>query len=71
MALPDPAVSAPDDTSTVSWHAETAAAVAHHLEVDTAAGLSDEEAARRLLEHGPNQLSAVPGRPAWKRFADQ
>ncbi|UCV15091.1 cation-translocating P-type ATPase [Quatrionicoccus australiensis] len=71
MALPDPAVSAPDDTSTVSWHAETAAAVAHHLEVDTAAGLSDEEAARRLLEHGPNQLTAVPGRPAWKRFADQ
>jgi len=71
MALPDPAVSAPDDTSTVSWHAETAAAVAHHLEVDTAAGLSKEEAARRLLEHGPNQLTAVPGRPAWKRFADQ
>jgi len=71
MALPDPAVSAPDDTSTVSWHAETAAAVARRLKTDCGAGLGDEEAARRLLEHGPNQLTAVPGRPAWKRFADQ
>jgi len=71
MALPDPAVSAPDDTSTVNWHAETAEAVAHRLAVDPNAGLSDAEAASRLLDHGPNRLTQIAGRPAWKRLAEQ
>ncbi len=71
MALPDPAVSAPDHASTVSWHAETAEDVARQLGVEVGAGLSDAEAASRLLRHGPNRLRAVPGRAAWKRFADQ
>ncbi|MBS1160890.1 MAG: ATPase, type [Proteobacteria bacterium] len=71
MALPDPAVPAHHDAPQLAWHAEATEAVARHLAVDTGAGLSAEEAASRLLKHGPNQLTAVPGRPAWKRFADQ
>lgn len=71
MALPDPAVPVADDPTKLAWHAETAEAVARHLKVDADTGLNNDEAARRLLSHGPNQLTAVPGRAAWKRFAEQ
>lgn len=51
----------------------------HHLDPDhtaqtlcsPAAGLDDDDAAQRLVQHGPNQLAAPPRRPAWRRFADQ
>ena len=71
MAFPDPAVSAPDDASTVAWHAQAAADSARHLAVDWTHGLSDAEAAARLARHGPNLITQKPARPAWKRFADQ
>ncbi len=71
VALPDPAVSAPDDASTVAWHAQAAADSARHLAVDWTHGLSDAEAAARLARHGPNLITQKPARPAWKRFADQ
>ena len=71
MALPDPAVPAPQQPSPVSWHALSPDAAAARLGVGRAAGLSDEEAAKRLLEHGPNQLRERPGKPAWLRFAEQ
>ena len=71
MALPDPAVPAPDDASTVAWHAQAAADSARHLAVDWTHGLSDAEAAARLARHGPNLITQKPARPAWKRFADQ
>ena len=71
MALPDPAIPSADKPTNLAWHAEAADAVARHLKVDAGSGLSSDEAASRLLKHGPNQLTAVPGRPAWKRFADQ
>lgn len=34
-------------------------------------GLSTEEAARRLGEHGPNELRRKAGTPAWRLFAEQ
>jgi magnesium-transporting ATPase (P-type) len=71
LALPDPAIPSADKPTNLAWHAEAADAVARHLKVDAGSGLSADEAASRLLKHGPNQLTAVPGRPAWKRFADQ
>jgi magnesium-transporting ATPase (P-type) len=42
------------------WHARPAQEVAGALEVDPARGLSVEEAARRLEEHGPNRLPEAP-----------
>ncbi|HLO63997.1 MAG TPA: cation-transporting P-type ATPase, partial [Azonexus sp.] len=66
---------APDSTAPASpqtaWHAHTAESATRQLAVDNRDGLSDEEAARRLASHGPNQLTERPGKPAWRRFARQ
>jgi magnesium-transporting ATPase (P-type) len=71
MALPDPAVPAPQQPPPVSWHALEAEAAAARLGVSRSAGLSEAEAAERLIVHGPNRLSERPGKPAWQRFAEQ
>ncbi len=34
-------------------------------------GLSEEEARRRLLEYGPNEISEVRGKPLWRRLLAQ
>jgi Ca2+-transporting ATPase len=52
-------------------HRVEAAAVAADLRVDPTAGLSPEEATRRLAEYGPNELAAAPKVPGWKRFLAQ
>ncbi len=53
------------------WHAlDHADALAHHA-VDASNGLSDEEAARRLTQHGPNRPPEHPGKSVWARLADQ
>ncbi|MEW6678790.1 MAG: cation-transporting P-type ATPase [Pseudomonadota bacterium] len=41
------------------------------LSSDGEGGLSQEEAALRLLRHGPNTLPEHPGKPAWLRFLSQ
>ncbi len=71
MALPDPPVSAADDPSSLTWHAEPAENVARHLATHTEQGLDDAEVARRISRYGPNQLTQKPGIPGWKRFLDQ
>jgi magnesium-transporting ATPase (P-type) len=71
MALPDPAVPAAQQPPPVSWHALDADAATARLGVSRNAGLSEAEAAERLLAHGPNRLSERPGKPAWQRFAEQ
>ena len=53
-----------------AWHAVPAAEALQALGSGPA-GLSQAEAARRLLEDGPNALVAAAGRPAWALFADQ
>src|SRR5574343_923051 len=55
----------------LAWHADSASNAARRLGVDHACGLDEAEAAERLRRHGPNQLSARPGKPAWQRFAAQ
>ncbi len=71
MALPDPAVPAPEQPPHVDWHALSPADAEARLGVASAAGLSEAEAGERLVRHGPNRLSERPGKPAWRRFADQ
>lgn len=46
-------------------------AVAAALSVDVEAGLSAQEAASRLAQHGPNELRAAPPVPAWRRVLAQ
>ena len=41
------------------------------LETDAGAGLSAEEATRRLAQYGPNQLREKPPTPKWKIFLSQ
>jgi Ca2+-transporting ATPase len=53
------------------WHQLDAADVLQQLETDSATGLSSTEAARRLAEHGPNELQASHGVSPWAIFADQ
>ena len=71
MALPDPALPVSERPPGVAWHALDAAAAEARLGVASAAGLSEEEAGERLGRYGPNRLTARPGKPAWRRFADQ
>jgi magnesium-transporting ATPase (P-type) len=53
------------------WHAlHHADALAHHA-VEAHHGLSEDEAAARLTQHGPNRPPEHPGRSAWTRLADQ
>jgi Ca2+-transporting ATPase len=51
--------------------AEEALTVAGALTTDPAAGLTEGEAARRLLLHGPNELAEARRRPAWRVLASQ
>ncbi len=46
------------------WYALDGAVVVAELETDGAEGLSSMEAARRLAEFGPNELSTGPHHPA-------
>lgn len=71
MALPDPAIFAADDPSTVAWHAQTAAETFRLLAVDGESGLSTVEATKRLEKYGRNQVTVEAGKPAWRRFAEQ
>ena len=55
---------------TEPWRHDAADVVAA-LETDAAAGLTAGEAAARLERDGPNELTAAPKVPAWRRFASQ
>uniref|UniRef100_Q477U8 ATPase, E1-E2 type n=1 Tax=Dechloromonas aromatica (strain RCB) TaxID=159087 RepID=Q477U8_DECAR len=70
MALPDPAIPAPDVTP-LAWHAQTGEQVAQALAVNCLSGLSEADVAERLSRHGPNLMTEKPGKPAWRRFFEQ
>ena len=53
------------------WHALAVPAVEETLGVRCEEGLADEEVAARRARPGPNRLRERPGKPAWRRFADQ
>jgi Ca2+-transporting ATPase len=62
-----PAVVAP---AAAPWHRD-GAEVATALGTDPSRGLSSEEAARRLAEHGPNEIAEKPTKPAWRMLLEQ
>ena len=61
------APAAPDAT----WYALSPAEVADRLKVDPETGLSPDQAAQRLQEHGPNALAEAKAEPVWKKFLKQ
>ena len=50
------------------WFALPGEAVAGELGVDEHAGLSSDEAARRLERYGPNAFVAAKTEPRWQAF---
>jgi Ca2+-transporting ATPase len=53
------------------WYAVAPAEVAKRLDVDPAHGLTTQQAAELLQQHGPNALPAEASVPAWRRFLGQ
>ena len=53
------------------WHRLEVSEALERLETDPARGLSGDEAARRLAEHGPNELRAAPRISPWAILLDQ
>ena len=58
----------PEDSD---WHLRGADAVARALAVDPARGLSDDEAARRAVLHGPNEVAEEARRSPWRLLLEQ
>ncbi len=53
------------------WHTRGTAEIAEELNVDLSVGLSGDEAARRLTEHGPNEITAASRISAWSILIEQ
>ncbi|HJW26748.1 MAG TPA: HAD-IC family P-type ATPase [Rhodocyclaceae bacterium] len=53
------------------WHALPIEEIETRLETRRHSGLQEAEIEDRRRRHGPNQLTASPGKPAWRRFLDQ
>ncbi len=58
------------ETGSIGWYASTSEDVLARLSSDRQ-GLSADEAARRLAEHGPNRLTRQQGPSAWAVLARQ
>ena len=61
----------PSPLTPMLWHLLSPGEVATHLAVDPDAGLTSEEAARRIVQYGPNDIRERPPRPLWRMFLDQ
>jgi Ca2+-transporting ATPase len=56
---------------TAHWHAMPVSKTLGDLACDAIHGLSHQEAAARLAQHGPNELPEEAHKPLWKVFAAQ
>ncbi len=56
------------EAKTIPWHSMQAPDVLKELSTDSRTGLTDEEAQRRLVEYGPNRLTARKGKGPFLRF---
>ncbi len=54
-----------------SWHTLSVEETAQKLNTSALTGLSHEEAAQRLAQHGANALNEAKSRPAWRMLLDQ
>ncbi len=61
----------PKSATKTPWHSLTVEETLQKLQVDPASGLSDDEAARRLREQGPNRLPEGKKRGPLQRFLAQ
>src|SRR6188472_476943 len=68
-AQPPAAAAAPPEDK--QWFALTGDAVAGELGVDAHAGLSPDEASKRLAQYGPNAFVAAASEPRWHAFVRQ
>src|SRR5437762_12331048 len=50
------------------WYSPSVEEVEERVGVDRAVGLSSQQAAESLAEHGPNALPAEQQAPGWRRF---
>ncbi|MFP4571191.1 cation-translocating P-type ATPase [Rhodosalinus sp.] len=66
-----PAPTAPTPSAAARWHAEPSDSVLARFGSDAAAGLSSDEAARRLARHGPNRLPGDDPPSPLLRVAEQ
>jgi Ca2+-transporting ATPase len=62
---------APRRRATDAWFGLEVEEVAGRLAVSPTAGLSSQEAARRLAQHGPNELTTTGGTSPWRLLLDQ
>ena len=53
------------------WHTSTVAVVSDRLQVESARGLSEADAHRRLAESGPNRLRAFKHASLWQVFLEE
>ena len=56
----------PEESRNNYWYRMTCDDVLRQLECDARTGLSDEEAARRLEQYGPNILVEKGGKSRWQ-----
>jgi Ca2+-transporting ATPase len=61
----------PAETKDRLWHRLGLEQAVAALQVDAARGLSDKEAAERILQYGENRLIEAAKRPLWLKFIDQ
>ena len=61
----------PSPLTPILWHLLSPDEVATQLAVDPDAGLTTEEAARRIVQHGLNEIRERPPRQLWRMFLDQ
>jgi P-type Ca2+ transporter type 2C len=64
-------VAGPATAEERKWYALPRDEVARELGVDASRGLSAEEAAKRLEQHGPNRFAAAVTEPRWRAFVRQ
>ncbi|HET9509064.1 MAG TPA: cation-translocating P-type ATPase [Gaiellaceae bacterium] len=67
----DGLVTARESGAASAWHVLDPDEVAARLETSATRGLGGEEAARRLAEHGPNEIQAARRVPPWRLLLDQ
>ena len=54
-----------------AWHSSTVSEVLQTLGTSEQVGLTASQVSERLLQHGPNEMTARSGTPAWKKFLMQ
>ena len=64
------ATSSRRDDPPIEWYAQSVDRILSTLST-SASGLTEEEAARRLAQYGPNELQAFARTSAWQTLADQ